>query len=100
MRVVSDLLEKLKSKTELGASVVDKTMVLFGSNLGHTNSHVTRNPPSLVAGGRFKHGHHVAFDPLKNERLCNLFTTMLQRLGVEIDAFGSGTGTLTELAGR
>jgi len=72
-------------------------MVLFGSNLGNANSHDTRNLPILLAGGGFKHGSHVAYDADKNSRLCNLFTSMLQRLGVEIDSFGSGTGTLTGL---
>ena len=72
-------------------------MVLFGSNLGNANSHDTRNLPILLAGGGFKHGRHVAFDAAKNNRLCNLFTSMLQRLGLEIDTFGSGTGTLTGL---
>jgi Protein of unknown function (DUF1552) len=95
--VVRDLLGKLKSKDEGGSPLLDKTMVLFGSNLGNANSHDTRNLPILLAGGGFKHGRHVAFDANKNSRLCNLFVTMLQRLGVETDKFGSSTGTLTGL---
>ena len=95
MQVVGDLLGKLKTKHEGGTPLLDKTMVLFGSNLGNANSHDTRNLPILLAGGGFKHGRHVAFDANKNTRLCNLFVTMLQRLGVETDAFGSSTGTLT-----
>jgi hypothetical protein len=95
MSVVRDLLGKLKSKQEAGAPLLEKTMVLFGSNLGNANSHDTRNLPILLAGGGFKHGRHVAFDANKNSRLCNLFVTMLQRLGVETDAFGSSTSTLT-----
>jgi hypothetical protein len=99
--VVRDLLGKLKTKQEGGAPLLDKTMVLFGSNLGNANSHDTRNLPILLAGGGFKHGRHVAFDANKNTRLCNLFVTMLERLGVETDAFGSSTGTLTGFdAGR
>jgi len=97
MRVVGDLLGKLKTKNERGTTLLDNTMVLFGSNLGNANSHDTRNLPILLAGGGFKHGRHVAFDPGKNTRLCNLFTSMLARLGLEIDTFGSGTGTLTGL---
>jgi hypothetical protein len=38
---------------------------------------------------------HVAFDANKNTRLCNLFVTMLQKLGMATDVFGSSTGTLT-----
>jgi len=90
------LLGKLKTKHEAGVPLLDKTMVLFGSNLGNANSHDTRNLPILLAGGGFKHGRHVAFDANKNTRLCNLFVTILQRLGVETNKFGSSTGTLTE----
>jgi Protein of unknown function (DUF1552) len=95
LRVVRDLLGKLKTKQESGSPLLDKTMVLFGSNLGNANSHDTRNLPILLAGGGFKHGRHVAFDANKNARFCNLFVTMLQRLGVETDAFGTSSGTLT-----
>jgi Protein of unknown function (DUF1552) len=99
LSVVRDLLGKLKAKQEAGSPLLDKTMVLFGSNLGNANSHDTRNLPILLAGGDFKHGRHVAFDANKNTRLCNLFVTMLQRLGVETDAFGTSTGTLTGVDG-
>ncbi len=95
MQVLRDLLGKLKAKREGGSPLLDNTMVLFGSNLGNANSHDTRNLPILLAGGGFKHGRHVAFDAGKNTRLCNLFVTMLQRLGLETDAFGTSTGTLT-----
>jgi Protein of unknown function (DUF1552) len=94
MCVLRDLVGKLKAKKEGGSPLLDQTMVLFGSNLGNANSHDTRNLPIVLAGGGFKHGRHVAFDAEKNTRLCNLFVTMLQRLGVETDAFGSSTGTL------
>ena len=98
-RAFRDLLGRLKAKQEGGAPLLDSTMVLFGSNLGNANSHDTRNLPILLAGGGFKHGRHVAPDAGKNARFCNLFVTMLQRLGVEADAFGSSTGTLTGFDG-
>ena len=43
LEVVRDLLAKLKTKQEAGTSLLDRTMVLFGSNLGNANSHDTRN---------------------------------------------------------
>jgi hypothetical protein len=95
LAVFRDLLGKLKTKQEGGTPLLDKTIVLFGSNLGNANSHDTRNLPILVAGGGFKHGRHVAFDASKNARLCNLFVSMLQGLGVETNAFGTSTATLT-----
>ena len=51
----------------------------------------------LLAGGGFKHGQHLAFDPKNPPPLCNLYVSMLQRLGIEADKFGSSTGTLTGL---
>jgi hypothetical protein len=49
----------------------------------------------LVAGGGFRHGQHLAFDPVNPPPLSNLYLTMLQRLGIEADRFGSSTGTLS-----
>jgi hypothetical protein len=51
----------------------------------------------LLAGGGFKHAGHLAVDPIRNTPLCNLFVSMLQRLGVEEASFGSSTGTLSGL---
>jgi hypothetical protein len=97
MKVVRDLLKKLKETKEDGASLLDRTTVFFSSNLGAGSTHSTRNLPVLLAGGGFKHGGHLAFDPAKPPPLCNLYVTMLQRLGIEADKFGSSTGTLTGL---
>ncbi len=85
------LLTGLKAKQEGGSALLDNTMVLFGSNLGNANSHDTRNLPVLLAGGGFKHGQHLALDAKNNTPLSNLFVQMLQRMGVETDAFGSST---------
>ena len=72
-------------------------MVLFGSNMGDANTHDNDNLPILLAGGGFKHGQHLAFKRDNNLPLSNLFVSLLQRLGVESDKFGSSTGTLTGL---
>ena len=52
----------------------------------------------ILAGGGFKHGQYLAFDPKTPPPLSNLYVTMLQRLGIEADRFGSSTGTLTGLS--
>ena len=59
------------------------------------SSHSTKNLPVLLAGGGFKHGQHLAFDPDNPPPLCNLFVNMLQRMGIETEKFGTSTGTLT-----
>ena len=97
MQTVRELLEKLKNTQEQGESLLDRTMVFFSSNLGNASNHSTKNLPILFAGGGFKHNQHLAFDPDNPPPLSNLFVSMLQRLGIEADRFGSSTGTLTGL---
>ncbi len=94
MTVLKKLLGNLAQKTESGERLLDRTMVLYGSNLGEANIHDNTNLPILLAGGGFQHGQHIAFKRNNNTPLCNLFVTMLQRLGIEANAFGSSTGAL------
>ena len=96
MKTVREFLEKLKQTAEQGETRLDRTMVFFSSNLGNASSHSTKNLPVLFAGGGFKHGQHLAFDPKNGPPLSNLYVSMLQRLGIETDKFGSSTSTLTE----
>jgi hypothetical protein len=95
--VLRDFLGKLKQSKESGATLLDRTMVLYGSNLGNASSHDTKNLPVLLAGGGFKHGQHLAFDRKNNAPLGKLYVSMLQRLGVEADRFASGAGRLSGL---
>ena len=97
MKTISEFLGKLKATREEGASLLDRTTVFFSSNLGNASSHATKNLPVLLAGGGFKHGQHLAFAPESAPPLCNLFVSMLQRLGLPVDRFGSSTGTLPGL---
>ncbi|QDU94434.1 DUF1552 domain-containing protein [Lignipirellula cremea] len=91
-------LKKLKESEETAGTLLDETMVMFGSNLGNASSHDTSNMPILLAGGGFQHGQHLAFDHDNNYPLPNLFINMLQRLGLETDAFGTATGTMRDFA--
>jgi hypothetical protein len=97
MKTLRDLLARLKQTQEGGASLLDRTVVFLGSNLGDGSSHSVKNLPVLLAGGGFRHGQHLPFDPQNAPPLCNLYVSMLQRLGIEVDRFGSSKGTLTGL---
>ena len=97
LRTFRAFLMKLKETREQGGSLLDRTTVFFGSNLGNASSHSTRNLPVLLAGGGFRHGQHLAFNPASPPPLSNLYVSMLQRLGVNADRFGSSTGTLSGL---
>jgi hypothetical protein len=94
MQLFGELLAKLGESSEGSGSLLDRTIVLFGSNLGNASSHNNKNMPIIVAGGGFQHGQHLAFDPLKNPPLCNLYVQLLRRLGANVDSFGSSNGTI------
>ncbi len=98
MKTLRDLLARLKGAKEEGASLLDRTTVFLGSNLGDGSSHSVKNLPVLLAGGGFKHGQHLAFDPAAPPPLCNVYVSMLQKLGLEVDRFSTGTGTLAGLS--
>jgi len=97
MRLLADLFKGLKGVSEGGETLLDRTMVLYGSNLGDANAHSTTNMPTLFAGGGFKHAGHLAFDRNQNYPLPNLFVSMLQRMGIETGKFASSTGTMSGL---
>ncbi len=97
MKLLAKLFTELKGTSEDGEKLFDRTMILYGSNLGNANTHVTTNLPTLFAGGGFKHGQHLAFDTEHNYPLPNLFVSMLQRMGLPAEKFASATGTMRGL---
>ncbi|MBI3878717.1 MAG: DUF1552 domain-containing protein [Verrucomicrobia bacterium] len=97
MKALRELLTKLKQTKEQDGNLLDRTMIYFSSNLGNASTHSTKNLPVLLAGGGFKHGQHLAFDQQNPVPLCNLYVSMLQRLGIETERFSSGTGTIPGL---
>ncbi len=97
LKVLGDLLAKLRETKENESTLLDRTMVFFSSNLGNASNHSCQNLPVLLAGGGFRHGQHLAFDAASPPPLSNLYVSMLQRLGLETDQFGASTGTLTGL---
>ncbi|HEX7898352.1 MAG TPA: DUF1552 domain-containing protein [Planctomycetota bacterium] len=94
---LNDFLTALEGVKEEGQSLLDRTMVLYGTCMGSANSHSNVNLPVLLAGGGFKHGQHLAFDVKNNYPLTNLYVSMLQRLGIEASSFSTSTGTMKGL---
>ena len=90
---------KLKSVKDGDGTLLDHTMVLFGSGMGNANAHTNTNLPVLLAGGGYRHGEHKAFPEkgLGRVPLCNLYLSLLHRFGVETDRFGLSTATMREL---
>ena len=92
----------LKATREADGSMLDRTVVLYGSgmNSGKGGEHSPKNLPLLVAGGRrlgLKLGRHLAFDPEQHPPLSNVLVTLAQRVGVDAESFCDSTGTLDGL---
>ena len=94
MTLFAGLLGKMKATNEGGSSLLDQTVVFYGSNMGNASAHTCDNLPILLAGGGFQHAGHVAFDRKDNQPLSNLFVRMLHQMGIEADRFGTSTGVL------
>ena len=93
-------LAKLKSIPDGDGTLLDHSMVLFGSGMANANAHTNLNLPMILAGGGFKHGEHRVYPSsgLNRQPLCNLYVTMLQKFGVEVGQFGPGNARLTNFA--
>ena len=96
-RALARFLDQLAGVSEGDATLLDNTIVYFGSGMGNASSHSNRNLPVLVAGGGFRQGRSLKFTEGKTP-LCNLYVSMLQQLGIETDSFSNATGTLTGFA--
>lgn len=89
-------LEKLAAIREGEGSLLDNTLVYYGSS--NSNTHNNRNYPLILAGGRsmgFRHGQYLRFD--EDIPLSNLYLTMLRQMDVPTDAFADSTGVMDEL---
>jgi hypothetical protein len=94
------LLDKLDATPcEDGTSLLDHTIVLFGSGLGNASAHSTKDLPVLVAGGGFEHGKHHAYNQGKTDvPFCNLYMSIFKQLGINDENFGDSNGVLPGLA--
>lgn len=91
------MLEKMAGIKEGEGTLLDNSMVLFGSGMKDGNAHSPYNLPIVLAGrggGTIAAGRHLVYD--KKTPLCNLYRTMLARMGTSVGSFGDSTG---ELAG-
>ena len=89
------LLDKLAAIKEGERTLLDNSMVLFGSSMSDGNRHDPANLPVLLAGrggGKLKPGRHIASP--KGMPLCNLYVSMLDQMGTPVEKFGDSTGAL------
>lgn len=94
------MLRKLKSIPEGDGTLLDNCMILFGSSISDGNRHDPDNLPVLLGGhgGRtLQSGQHL--QSKGNVPLCNLYVSMLDRMGVEVEQFGDSTKRLLDPVG-
>jgi hypothetical protein len=115
-------LDQLQSTQDGEDSLLDRTMVLFGSGMSYGHSHGNANLPSILAGGKglgLKHGQHIDYNlpgiksynlanavehyglchkPVDgNARLTNLLLTMIQKMEVNTEQFVDSLGPVSEI---
>ncbi len=93
MKCLARFLTQLKQKTDAdGRPLLDTTVVMFGTGMGDASRHSNRDLPTLVAGGGFQHGRHLATDAKDSNalKLGDVFVSILKQLGSPIETF-SGT---------
>jgi hypothetical protein len=91
-------LDKLKSMPDGDGSLLDHTLLLYGSNMSNSNAHDHFPLPNLVVGGAagtMKGGRHLKYDD--RTPMTNLLVTMLDKVGVKQESLGDSTGTLENL---
>lgn len=76
-------------------TLLDSTAVLFGSGIGNGQTHSNLDLPIILAGGGYRHGEFKKIEPKGPKRvpLCNLFLEIAHSMGVEVENFGTSTGT-------
>jgi hypothetical protein len=92
------LLDRLQKIKEGSSTLLDNSMILFGSSMSDGNRHDPNNLPILLggrAGGQLAPGRHIASE--KNTPLCNLYVSMLNKMGTPVKSFGDSTGELKGL---
>jgi hypothetical protein len=88
----------LKAAEEGDRSVLDNSMIVYGAGLADGNSHTHHDLPTLIAGsggGFIKSGRRLV--TRRETPMCNLFLTMMDRMGTHVDHFGDATGPLNGL---
>jgi hypothetical protein len=98
VRQFAYFLEKLKSIKEGDGTLLDNSMIVYGSGISDGNAHNHNDLPVLLAGrggGAFKTGRHVRY--AQDTPMTNLYLSMLERMGVETERLGDSTGKLPKL---
>ena len=99
MQMFAYFLDKLRSTPDGNGTLLDNSMIVYGSGLGDGNLHIPKSLPIVLAGGgsgKLPGGSHIRYE--KDTPLSNLFLALLERLDVRMEKFGDSTGVLKPLS--
>jgi hypothetical protein len=99
VQMLAYFLNKLKSIPDGDGTLLDHSLVLYGSNMGNSNQHLHYDVPHILAGGasgKLQGGRHLAY-PSKTIPTGNLLLSILDMFGIEQDHVGDSTGRLERL---
>jgi hypothetical protein len=98
MELFAGFIEKMKATPDGDGSLLDHSLIIYGSGLSDGNRHTHNDLPVLMVGrgGGFKVGTHIAYP--KDTPMTNLFLTLLDRMGVQEEKIGDSTGQIEHLS--
>jgi hypothetical protein len=99
VKMLAHLVERLAKTNDGDGSLLDHSLVLYGSNMGNSNQHVHYDVPHVLLGGmngKLKGGRHLAY-PTKTIPTGNLLLTLLDMYDIHQDSIGDSTGHLENL---
>jgi hypothetical protein len=97
-KLLAHFIERLAATEDGDGSLLDHSIILFGSNMSNSDKHNSNPLPLVVFGhghGRIKGGQHLVYPP--DSYYSNLLLTLLERAGVPVDAVGDSTADLSEV---
>ena len=100
VQMLAYLVKKLSdTKDATGQSLLDRSLILYGSNMGNSNQHLHYDVPHVLVGtlnGKVKGDRHIAY-PSKTVPTGNLLLTVLDKFGISQDSIGDSEGKLAAI---
>jgi hypothetical protein len=99
VKMLAHLVDKLAKTSDGDGTLLDHSLVLYGSNMGNSNQHVHYDVPHVLVGGlngKLKGGRHIAY-PTRTIPTGNLLLTVLDKFDIHQDSIGDSTGRLETL---
>ena len=96
VQMLAYLVKKLDAIKEGDATLLDRSLILYGSNMGNSNQHLHYDVPHVLVGGasgKLKGDRHLAFAS-RTVPTGNLLLSILDKFDVKADSFGDSSGRL------